>query len=210
MTETGEAQKLTLSWDGKKSKGKVALTVVAKGKRGFEQRVSLGTYTYNSAYDEGFVPDGCNKCKDSYTSCKRMKAGYNPDNQWKKDKRIKGELCARLGRECVESCEMEHVLSVTFDDGMLTVQDYTNCFGYRKMTCPEKPKVVKTIRIAPKGSTLGRAKKKSRKKVDCYQKYCRCCIQTWELRSAGRCNKTKFTRCMNRQGHPGIHNCGCG
>ena len=194
VDEDGEAQKLSLSWDAKEADGKVDLSVVAKGQNGYTQRVELGTFPFNEEA-EGV----CDKrCKDKYTTCKKLRP-YTIDTDGKPDKRIKGTLCASLGRVCGHSCEMDRMLHVDMEDGVLKVQAYeAPWYLGKKLLCGEAPKVVKEVRIAPKGSTLSKGKQIDWSKVNCKRKYC------------GKCNNSGYTRCMNKQGKPGFHDCFCG
>jgi len=168
----------------------------------------VGSFSFNSPYTEGFVPAGCRKCVDRYSTCQKMKPNVltMTDGESKGRRvRLKGQLCARLGRVCDHFCENDKILTVSFNDGVLVVHSYPDCVGTRKITCYEDPKVLKTVRVAPQGSTLAKKKKRkslSKKKAEnkCYRKYC----------EYGECNNSGYTRCMNYYGHKGGWDCYCG
>ena len=207
LTDSDEPRQVTLAWDGEETPGKVSLAILVTDDQDKETKVNLGSFDYNSPYTEGFVPTGCRKCVDRYSTCKKLKPNvlYVQGDEEKAQKvRLTGQLCARLGRECDKFCENAKILNVTFNDGVVAVHSYADCVGARKVTCYGEPDVLKTQRVAPPGSTLAKKKKKKlskRKAGDhCYRKYC----------EYGGCNNPGYTRCMNYYGVKGYFDCGCG
>ena len=205
-TESEEPRKVSLAWDAQESSGKVDLSVVVTDDEGKETKVNVGVFGFNTAYTDGFIPQGCSKCVDRYTTCRKMR----PNTLTMKDGeskgrrvRLKGQLCARLGRECDHSCENNKILNVSFNDGVIVIHSYSGCVGSRKITCHEEPAVLRTLRVAPEGSTLFKKRKKLSKDQayhHCTRKYC----------DYGNCDNMGMRRCMRYYGHGSDWDCACG
>jgi hypothetical protein len=202
----GEARKVSLAWDAQESPGKVDLSVVITDDNDKKTTVNVGSFKFNTAYTEGFIPEGCRKCVDRYSTCRKLKPNVltmtDGDSKGRRV-RLKGQLCARLGRECDHFCENDKILNVSFNDGVIVIHSYANCVGTRKITCSEEPKVLKAQRVAPQGSTLAKKRKKlSRDQAyhHCTRKYC----------DYGNCDNSGMRRCMRYYGHGSDWDCACG